>query len=432
MIRFHTVRWLPALAAFAVAAGGCGGGMAVEEAPPPLPAAGAEQADPAVAVDPETGDLLLSWVEGDSTGHELFFARSADAGRTWSDPVRVSEARGGVHPHAEGAPRLVAAPGGVVALFWNNRIVVPGRRFAASDMRFARSVDGGRTWTAPLTLQDDTAAGPRGHTFHGAAWTGERELVVAWLDGREREGSPAALAAGHEGHATAGSSDAVVYVARSTDLGATWDDANRRMWPAACPCCRITLARGPDGAPTAAWRRHFGDGSRDVVAARFAFDAPEPVRVHEDAWKYPGCPHSGPGVAVDAAGRTHVVWYTGRNDGAGIYYARTDRGAESFAAPQPVEVGEDVPVAHPAVAALPDGRAVVAYDRGAGGERRMRFAAFEADGRPAGRGEAADSEGADHPQMAVLPDGTVVVAWAPVGDAEPRLRVVRVRAGGGR
>jgi hypothetical protein len=224
----------------------------------------------------------------------------------------------------------------------------------------------------------------------------------------------------------------VVYVARSLDLGETWETANRRMWPAACPCCRVTLARGPGGEAVAAWRRHFADGSRDIVAAPFTLDAPEPERVHADGWRYPGCPHTGPGVAVDGAGRTHVAWYTGRDGGTGIHYARTaEPGVGRFDAPHAVEVGEEVPVGHAAVAALPDGRALVAYDVGTDGARTMRLAAYGADGRAAGRAAVPASEGADHPQLAVLPDGGVLVAWSPLGGNAGRIRLVRVRMGRG-
>jgi hypothetical protein len=79
------------------------------EIPLSAPAAGKESADPALAIDPSSGDLLLSWLGGDSTGWALYFARSGDGGATWSPPATVTDARGVVLPHGDSSPRLVGA-----------------------------------------------------------------------------------------------------------------------------------------------------------------------------------------------------------------------------------------------------------------------------------------------------------------------------------
>lgn len=419
------------LALTVAACGRAGERLSIEPLEPPVAAeTGLGSADPALAVDPESGDLLLSWIAGDSTNHELYFARSADAGRSWSAPVRVTDRRGDVHPHGEGSPRLVAAPEGVVAIFWNNRIVVEGRRFAASDMRFSRSTDRGRSWSPARTLQDDTLEAPRGHTFHGAAWVGDSELVVAWLDGRDREREIArAQASGHGAHTEHSGGDATIYLARSPDLGATWAAANQRAWDAVCPCCRVTLARGPGGAVTAAWRKHFPGSVRDVVVAPLAAPPAEPLRVAADGWEFPGCPHTGPGVAVDDAGGTHVAWYTGKAGRAGVFYARSPgaNGTAAFAEPLALVSAETFPVAHPVVAALPGGGALVAYDVGDDGERALVLAAIDRQGRQVERTTLPDSRGADHPQLVALGDGTAVVAWAGDDGEGPRIRLARVR-----
>src|SRR5262249_19369707 len=51
---------------------------------------GSESADPAVAIDPATGDLLVAWLGGEGTDWRLLFARSKDRGVSWSDPIVVS------------------------------------------------------------------------------------------------------------------------------------------------------------------------------------------------------------------------------------------------------------------------------------------------------------------------------------------------------
>jgi hypothetical protein len=148
---------------------------------------GLQAADPSIAVDPASGDLLLSWVAESDGVWSLYFARSSDGGESFSAPVRVNDVDGDVYPHSEGAPRLVAAEG-VVALFWSNQFAVPNRTFSASDLRFSRSIDGGATWEAARNLQDQSGGViPGANTFHGAAWDGDSTLVVAWLDGRDRD-----------------------------------------------------------------------------------------------------------------------------------------------------------------------------------------------------------------------------------------------------
>src|SRR5512145_2501243 len=107
----------------------------------PVVAGAREAADPAIAKDPGSGDMLLAWVAGDTSGYHLYFARSSDRGAHWSAPVRVTDQQHDIRPHAEASAQMIVA-GGTIALFWPSHIVVPGRRFPASHMRFSRSPDG--------------------------------------------------------------------------------------------------------------------------------------------------------------------------------------------------------------------------------------------------------------------------------------------------
>jgi hypothetical protein len=423
------MRWiLAAAAASAVAA--CGGaGPELTELAPPV--GSAQSADPDLAVDPTTGDLLLSWVGGDSSGWHVYVARSTDRGAAWSAPVRVTDREHDVHPHGESSPRLVAGPGGVLAAAWTNSIPAPGRRWPGSNIRFARSTNGGRTWGAAITLNDDTARGPAGHIFHGAAWAADSTLLVAWMDERGGVTPMDAEVTEHTGHHPEENEepDATVYLAQSTDLGRSWSP-NRPLWGAACPCCRISLVRGPDGAVVAGWRQHFAGNVRDVVVAPVGLEpAPAGSRVHADDWVYPGCPHTGPGVAVDARGSAHVTWYTGKPGAAGVFYAKRS-GTGEFGAPTPLVRAATLPTAHPRLAALPDGGAMVAWDVTGDGRSVLMIARLAADGDIVWKKEVPRSGKADHPEVAVYGDGTAVVAWTDLAASAEgsRLRAVRVGA----
>ncbi|HEU5303100.1 MAG TPA: exo-alpha-sialidase [Gemmatimonadales bacterium] len=399
------------------------GGMQVTPLQSPS-AGGTQSADPALAAVPGSGTLVMSWIEGNGTTWGLYSAVSTHGGTEWPAPAPVAggaEAPGEVHPHGESSPRLVAGPGERLALVWPNQVVVPGRKWPAAMLRFSRSMDGGRHWSVPITLNDDTTGAPVSHQFHGAAWVKDSGLVVAWLDEREVP-SPIALgASGHDEHAA--EPDATIYVTSSSDFGRTWT-SNVVAWRAACPCCRISLARDPHGDAIAAWRKHFPGNIRDVVTARLGLAPGAPERVHPDDWAYAGCPHTGPAIAAGESS-THVVWYNGRENKVGVYYARlpdeqTGRGAVALVA------GPSLGVAHPAIAALADGGALAAYDVSPGGSRRIELARLGPDGRVAGRVAIEGSEGGKYPQLAVLSDTSAVVGWTALDGEESRVRLARV------
>lgn len=404
----------------------------IEVSPLDLPVAAPQSADPALAIVPGTGELATAWVEGDGHTWGLFFARSTDRGERWSRPILVAggpESPGEVHPHGESSPRLVAGPRGRFALVWPNSIEVEGRKWPAAMLRFARSVDGGLSWSLPVTLNDDTAGALVSHQFHGATLVGDSALAVAWLDERNSDTPIVSGADGHSEHAA--EPDAHIYFTSSLDFGRKWGP-NQLGWKAACPCCRISLARGTEGQALAAWRQHFPGNVRDVVTALLSEQPAEPQRVHPDDWSYAGCPHSGPGLATSADGSAHVVWYNGKQGSAGVYYARQVQGKRTGTAAELVRQ-EGLGVAHPAVAALPRGGALAAYDVSPGGTRRIGLAQLLPDGRIVAQAEIEDSEGGKYPQLAVLDDSTAVVGWtAMVGEASAlRLARVSLREGAG-
>lgn len=388
-----------------------------------FPVTGAESADPSLARDPDTGDLLVTWVGGDSTSYKLYFTRSSDTGVTWSAPVVVAEGEHEVHPHGESSPRLVAGSGGRLAATWANSIPVPGRQWPAAMIRFARSLDGGLRWSAPVTLNDDTTGALVSHQFHGAAWAGDSGLVVAWLD--ERKGSALAIHHGeHDPNAgdVTSEPDAMIYLASSRDFGHSWT-ANVPLWGQVCPCCRVTLAREADGRVVSAWRKHYPGNIRDVVVVPVGSGA-EPERVHQDGWVYPGCPHTGPGIAPGANGERHVAWYMGKEGSAGVYYRKVGGAGDSV--PLALVQARTLPTAHTSVVALPDGGALAAYDIDIRGDRRIGLTRIDSLGRQAEVFEIAGSAGGLYPQLVEGGAGTVLLAWTGLEGGARRIRLARI------
>ncbi len=416
------------VALIGIACGGSGARLTVERLEGPFSSAGDSSArataDPAIGFDRATGAVVMTWLAASKNSWSLWSSSSGDLGRTWSVPVRVFGPAGDLKPHAEAAPRLVVGGVGRLAVAWTSSVAVEGRQWAASDIRFSRSVDGGATWSVPVTLNDDTARGPGGHTFHGAAAEGENGIVVAWLDERRSPRAGAHQGPDHASHGDAGGEDdATIFVARSQDFGTTWTTENEALWSGVCPCCRIALARTPTGRVAAGWRAHLPGNVRDIVVADLDAAPSTPRRAHPDDWVIDGCPHTGPALAIGANGATHVLWFSGKRGNAGVFYARADE-AGAFGARERVAGGEAFPTTHPALATLGANGALAAYDAADSGERKLVIAHIDGAGRVAARLEVDGSDGADHPQTVAVDGSTALVAYA---IPEGTVRLLRVR-----
>lgn len=388
------------VAALAVVTGSCGPARAPVGQPVTVAAGGVS--NPTVALERD-GAPLVAWVGQDGN---VFVARGSGA-EQFAKPVRVNDIAGEAAPHEQAPAQVATGPDGSAYVIWQTRVPIAGRRFPASDLRFARSTDGGRTFEPARTVNDDVGTTPSSHTFHDLLVSTDGTVFVSWIDGRTTEDTERGptVPLGPE-----------IRVARSRDGGKTFS-ASVVVDGDACPCCRTSLARAPDGSLFIAWRKIFAGDVRDVVVARSSdggatFGAP--VRVHDDGWVYPGCPHAGPSIAVDSAGVLHVVWYTGATGRAGLYLASSHDGGATFGAPQPLHRGS-ASVSHARLASSGSGVWIAWEDRNQPGGRValsrcgpdgvLRFAG-ELEGE--GRAPAIAAGGA--PAVAWLAGDTVRVA----------------------
>ena len=333
----------------------------------PLTVAEHAAGNPTAAVDGRDGTGYVVWIATADGAPGVFLARvGADGER--SAPVRVNDRPGDAAPHEQAPAQVEVAPDGSVYVLWQNNRKVAGRRFPASDLRFARSADGGRTFAPAVTVNDDAGGLPSSHTFHDLAVGTDGTVWVSWIDSRAKDAAralrpkPAGAAGAGHGHGHAEDSDlppSEIRVAKSADGGRTFGQS-LVVDTAPCPCCRTSLAVAEDGTVYLAWRKEYPGDVRDVVVARLgpgaaAFSAP--VRVHADAWIFPACPHTGPSLAVDARGRVHVGWYTGREARQGLWHARSEDGARTFGRPVALVMGADITPSQ--VALSPDGDGVL-------------------------------------------------------------------------
>ena len=348
-------RPLVSLLLAACAAGGSNPSVTLSDAEP-VAAPTDVGAAPIVALAPD-GARTVAWVSAPDGGADgRLYVSTGDA-----PPVELRDSLGPIEPHGEAPPKIAYGPDGVLHAVYVVGKEVPGRRFPMSALRYVRSSDHGATWTAPVSVTDSTVFGS--YNFHALHAASDGTIYVSWLDGREGKSA--------------------TYMTRSTDGGRTWD-RNARVAPGeSCPCCRTAIATANDGTLYLAWRAVLDGGIRDVVVARSedrgaSFSAP--VRVHADDWKFDACPHAGPSLQVDDAGRLHVAWWTGKEGSAGVWYARSDDGARTFGPPVPLGVADFSKPAHAQLAVGSNGLVVAAWDDGTLRTPRVQLRVSRDDG----------------------------------------------------
>lgn len=265
-----------------------------------------------MAVSVAADEKGVLWLVRMRDGH-ILVSHSKDGGKHFSEGVTVNPQPEAILAENQNRPKI-AVRNGVIAVTWVQALP----KMFTGNVRFARSVDGGRTFSEPVTVNDDH--GEISHGFSALTLDDNGRVALAWFDGRERD---AATRAGQKYVGT------TVYYAMSEDGGVSFS-ANRKLADHACECCRIGMTLDSDGVPVVFWRHVFEGGIRDFALARLD-SQPKVLRASEDDWEINACPHHGGDIAVDEAGSHHLVWFTGNLKNPGLFYRRAD--GEDMTAP---------------------------------------------------------------------------------------------------
>jgi len=132
---------------------------------------------------------------------DIYAARSADGGRTFGAPVRVNDAAGDASVGGEQPPHVALVP----RASGEPSIVVvwTAKRKEGTRILSARSDDAGATFGRSRPLAGGEAPGNRG--WEAITTDREGRVVSVWLDHRETASSPGTSASmQHEGHDRAG------------------------------------------------------------------------------------------------------------------------------------------------------------------------------------------------------------------------------------
>ena len=219
-----------------------------------------------LAIGPAS-QIHLAWADRSSGTWEVYYARSTDGGVTFSEPIPIDTEATGV---ARGHPSLAVDSDGSVHIAWEEI------RSKDWDIYYARS-DDGETFSAPVRVDDSVTDTDQARPALAVGRDGSVHLV--WQDSRN--------------------GDWDIYYARSTNRGASFE-ANMQV-------------------------------------------NDETLSQQED-----------PVISVDSRGRVHVAWADKRSGAWAIYYARSE--GDGFGRGQAVGSGliADLANVMPSLAVAPD------------------------------------------------------------------------------
>lgn len=263
----------------------------------------------------KNGRLWSAW----TNDQFLYVNFSDDDGMHFSIPVRVNSTAENISARNEHRPKIKISKNGNIYLSWTTKLQ---KRFTG-HIRFSASTDGGRTFSKPVTINDNQDI--ISHRFDALGVNNSGHIYISWLDKRDQA---AAKKAGGKYNGAA------AYYAISTDNGKHFSH-NKKIADSSCECCRMAISFDKNDLPVIAWRHIYNDNIRDhaIVSFESSNQPSSPQRMTHDQWYVKGCPHHGPSLDVDDQNRYHAVWFNNAEKRHGIFYAYSDSKGKAFSTP---------------------------------------------------------------------------------------------------
>jgi hypothetical protein len=252
----------------------------------------------------------LSWLEPTDDGVALRYATFG--GDAFSAPREIVRGADLMANWAD-LPSVQPITADVWAAHW---LRLDPQAPGAYHVATAVSNDAGVTWSAPVQLNDDSAAAEHGFVDL-FAWNGA--IGAFWLDGRQL-----AEWSFDEPDRLLGTSLRVAAIDYSGNVV-----AREIVDELVCDCCQPDRAMAAAG-PVVAYRDRTPDEIRDIVVRRNVDGAwQDAVAAGVDNWHIEGCPVNGPAIAA-AGDRVAVAWFTAANDRPRVRFAWSTDGGASF------------------------------------------------------------------------------------------------------
>lgn len=300
-------------------------------------------------------------------GNEILFERSDDGGATFSTPEVVGTLPVTALGRHRG-PRVAFAGSAILVL------AIGGGERDQSDLHCWRSTDGGKSWSKALVVNDVPSSAREG--LHALAADAGGHAAAVWLDLR---------APGTQ-----------LYGAFSNDAGATWSK-NHVVYESAggtiCQCCHPSLlALG--GGEFAVMFRNVSSGDRDMYLARIQDGrvVSPAAKLGKGTWELNACPMDGGGLAL-AGGQILTAWRRDHD-----LYLATPGEAE-----KKIGTGKDIALT------VSGGNPIAVWNQDGRIEARI-----------SSRTEQLSASGA-FPVVAALPDGRALAAWEERGSIATRM-----------
>jgi hypothetical protein len=407
---FRTLsRWLSLLVIFSVSAMGQTNrapSLMIQEMDSPAGAAGGE---PNLFTGSD-GRVYLTWIEKKGEkAHALRFA--VRKGNGWSEPATIIEAENLMVNWAD-FPSLIALPDGALVAQW---LVKSSSEGHAYDVHIARSTDGGKSWSKPVTPHRDGTK-----TEHGFVsmlpGIGGRTFVV-WLDGRNFK---------EDSHSAA--NEMTLRYANLDAKGQPTDEAVLDL--RVCDCCQTSASMTSEG-PIVAYRDRSDKEVRDISIVRLLKGHwNQPRTLHADGWEIHGCPVNGPSVCADGR-KVVVAWFTGAKDVPHVKVIFSTDAGQTFG--QPIQIDEGHPAGRVDVEVLGDGSALVIWLENTANGAEIKVRRVQPDGT---REEAktltisSAARASGFPRMARAGNAVIFVWTQP--DKPSRVRTAILNLAGGK
>lgn len=302
----------------------------------------AGQFNPYVVSD-NRGGFYLAYVERKNGLNSVMLQHSPQGG-TFSAPVRVSAHASDGAVRNENPPKIAVGPKNELYVAWASE-----RERWKGNIRFARSLNGGRSFEQAIDLNSGASQQPIGRAFESIAVDAKGRVFVVWIDEKNK---------------TAATRGGEIWMTVSTDQGKTFS-RDRRILGDVCECCRPTIAVDSAGRIFVSYRMVPSTGPmlRDIAVARSDDDGKtfRPFLVNRDGWEINACPIAGATMTIDSSDRIHVVWFTQSGETPRLYFASSTDHGTSFTKPTVFDPSQRL-AKHAHAVAVSGNRVLIAWD----------------------------------------------------------------------
>lgn len=268
------------------------------------------------------GDLWRVWSQQDN----IYYQTSSDNGKNFGIAKAVVIPKEKISARNENRPKIAFDSKKGVYLSW----ATPREKKYTADIRYSYSSDYGKTFSTPITVNDDGLL--TGHSFNEMVVNDENEVSIVWLDGRLKQRKDA-------------NNGSAIFIASGNMTKTTTQFVNQEVVNGTCVCCRLAVDYNEQGKLAILWRHIYGDNIREFAITTLG-EQSKPYQVSHDHWKINGCPHQGGALSIAKDNRYHMVWYNQGDKGKGIFYGYSDDAGKSLSLP--LAVGKQAAqAAHP-------------------------------------------------------------------------------------